>query len=106
MNNGRHPRRCERNRIGRTQANGAATAERHAAVARLLTGDSTATAEDGVRWVRALVAELRIPGLRTYGVTAQDVPVLVEKAARASSMKSNPVALSAEQMAAILHAAI
>jgi alcohol dehydrogenase class IV len=56
--------------------------------------------------VRALVAELRIPGLRTYGVTAEDVPVLVEKAARASSMKSNPVALSAEQMAAILHAAI
>jgi alcohol dehydrogenase class IV len=91
---------------GRTQANGAATVERHGAVARLLTGDSTATAEDGVRWVRALVAELRIPGLRTYGVTAEDVPVLVEKAARASSMKSNPVALSAEQMAAILHAAI
>ena len=36
----------------------------------------------------------------------QRLDALVEKAARASSMKSNPVALSAEQMAAILHAAI
>jgi alcohol dehydrogenase class IV len=75
---------------------------RYAEVARLLTGDSTATAEDGVRWVRALVVELQIPGLRVYGVTEEHLPLLVERAAQASSMKANPLPLTAGELADIL----
>jgi alcohol dehydrogenase class IV len=79
---------------------------RYALIAQLLTGDSTATAEDGVRWVRSLVAELGIPPLRTYGVTSGLVPALVAKAAQASSMKANPLPLTPEELTAILRAAL
>jgi alcohol dehydrogenase class IV len=78
------------------------TRRNYATVARLLTGDTTATAEDGIRWVRALVAELQIPGLRTYGVGREHVAPLVEAAARASSMKANPLPLTADELADIL----
>ena len=78
------------------------TLRRYAEVARWLTGDATATAEDGVRWVRALVAELQIPGLRAYGVTSDHVSLLVEKAAQASSMQANPLPLTPGELAAIV----
>ena len=71
-------------------------------VARRLTGHPAATAEAGVDWVQELVAALRIPPLRTYGVTAANFPLLVEKAVQASSMKSNPVALDAGDLREIL----
>ena len=79
---------------------------RYAQIARLLTGDPTATPEDGVRWVRGLVADLRIPPLRTYGITSESVPALVEKAARASSMKANPLPLTPDELTAVLQAAL
>jgi alcohol dehydrogenase class IV len=71
-------------------------------VARLLTGDSSATAEDGVRWVRSLMFEMQIPGLRVYGVTTEHIPILVERAAQASSMKANPLPLTSGELAEIL----
>ncbi len=86
----------------RTRQPGGETLRRYAALARLLTGDATATAEDGVRWVRALVDELQIPGLRAYGVTSDHVSLLVEKAAQASSMKANPLPLTRDELAEIL----
>jgi len=82
------------------------TPGRYALIAQLLTGEATATAEDGVRWVRSLVAELGIPPLRTYGVTSGLVPALVAKAAQASSMKANPLPLTPEELTAILRAAL
>ena len=42
----------------------AGTLPRFAEVARILTGKSSASAVDGVEWVRALCAELKIPPLR------------------------------------------
>ena len=90
----------------RTRSTAAPTLSRYTDVARLLTGDATATAEDGVRWVRALVAELKIPALRTYGVTSEQVSVLVQNAAQASSMKANPLPLTADELTALLRAAV
>ena len=55
---------------------------------------SSATAADGVLWLADLVQELRIPRLRHYGVGPEHVASLVEKAARASSMKGNPLELT------------
>ncbi|HTS29429.1 MAG TPA: iron-containing alcohol dehydrogenase [Bryobacteraceae bacterium] len=75
-------------------------------VARLLTGSLHATAGDGVQWVSHVCRQLEIPPLRTYGVTAADVPSLVEKAARASSMKGNPIALTKEELGEIIESAI
>jgi alcohol dehydrogenase class IV len=79
---------------------------RYARVARLLTGDPAATPKDGVRWVRALVAEMGIPPLRALGVTTGSIPELVAKASRASSMKANPLPLTADELTAILQAAL
>ena len=71
---------------------------RYAEVARLLTGRSQATAEDGVRWIAEICRKLEIPPLRAYGVTEADIPTLVEKAAQASSMKGNPIVLTPEEL--------
>lgn len=79
---------------------------RYEVVARLLTGNETAVADDGVAWVRALVAHLQIPPLRRYGLTPAHTPDLVEKAANASSMKANPVALTRYELVDILARAL
>lgn len=72
---------------------------------RLLTGRPQAMAEDAVRWTLDLVAALQIPPLRAYGVGAADAAVLVEAAARSSSMKANPLPLTTDELHAILAAA-
>jgi alcohol dehydrogenase class IV len=79
--------------------------ERYTAIARLLTGRSDATAEDGVDRVRALCADLNIPPLRAWGITEADLPGVVEEAARASSMQANPLQLSADELLAVVTAA-
>jgi alcohol dehydrogenase class IV len=75
---------------------------RYQDVGRLLTGNPAAGAEDGVVWVREIVHELAIPPLRAYGVDDKDVPILVDEAARASSTKANPVALTSEELTEVL----
>lgn len=80
--------------------------ERYAHIAALLTGNPQATADAGVAWVRELVADLQIPPLRAYGIGEAHVAELVEKARNASSMKPNPVALTPEELAGVLRAAL
>jgi alcohol dehydrogenase class IV len=72
--------------------------ERYTDIARLLTGRKEASAEDGIEWVRALCAELNVPPLRGWGITEADLPGVVEKAARASSMQANPLPLTSEEL--------
>ena len=79
--------------------------ERYAAIARLLTGRNEASAEEGIDWVRALCAELKIPALRAWGIAEADLPAVVEKAARASSMQANALPLTNEELLAVLTAA-
>ncbi len=82
------------------------TIRRYEEIARLLTGRPHATADEGVTWVRELVTALSIPRLSTYGVTTADVPVIVEKAAAASSTKGNPLPLTQTELTALLTAAL
>jgi alcohol dehydrogenase class IV len=79
---------------------------RYDEVARLITGKPHATAPDGVAFIAALCQELEIPPLRTYGVAASDLPILVEKAAQASSMKANPIVLTEEELREIISLAL
>jgi len=90
----------------RTRAPHSPVLERYATVARVLTGNRGARAEDAVTWTEALVSELGIPPLRTYGMTASDIPDVVQKARRASSMKGNPIELDEAELGAILEAAL
>ncbi|HBY61802.1 MAG TPA: alcohol dehydrogenase [Solibacterales bacterium] len=79
---------------------------RYRDVAVLVTRSPNATPADGVERIRELCAELAIPPLSRYGIRPADVPGLVEKAARASSTKGNPIALNAAEMTGILEAAL
>jgi alcohol dehydrogenase class IV len=80
--------------------------KRYNEIARWLTGDGSATANDGVEWVRRLVAELQIPRLGTYGIKSEHVAELVKKSMQASSMKANPIALTSEELAETLRLAL
>jgi alcohol dehydrogenase class IV len=90
----------------RARAPGHAALRRYDEIARLLTGRSGATADDGVRWLRELVATLKIPALAAYGVAPSDIPALTAAAAKASSMKANVIALTPEELGMILAAAL
>ena len=75
---------------------------RYEEIARLLTGRDTAAAADGIAWVQQTCARLHVPPLRTYGVTATHFDALAAKAAAASSMRANPIQLTADEMRQIL----
>ena len=80
--------------------------DRYQVVAGLLTGQAQATPEEAVSWLTALNAELDIPGLSGYGITREHIPEIVEKAAAASSMKVNPIALTQRELARVVEAAL
>jgi len=44
--------------------------------------------------------------LAAYGLRPDDVPAVVEKASRASSMKANPIKLTTEELTEILSNAL
>jgi alcohol dehydrogenase class IV len=77
---------------------GDALRARFADVAQWLTGHPTATPEQGLEWIEGTCAELGIPGLSAHGLGADRADEVVAKAARASSMKGNPVELSEEAL--------
>lgn len=79
---------------------------RYYRIAQICTGNRHATADAGVDWVRKLVAELQIPPLRDYGVQAEHIADIVSGASKASSMKANPIMLTAEELAEILRLAL
>ena len=78
------------------------TLSRYDELAQILTGNEKASARDGVTWVRELSEALRIPPLAAYGMTQDDWPSVIEKSAAASSMKANPIQLTADEMREIL----
>lgn len=75
---------------------------RYAHAAQLLTGNPTASPEDGIAWVRELCTALQIRPLREHGVREEDFAQIVEKASKASSMKGNPLPLTPAEMRRIL----
>jgi len=79
--------------------------ERYSTIARLLSGRDNATAEEGIEWTRSLCSELNVPALRAWGISEADLPNVVEKAARASSMQANPLPLTHEELLAVVAAA-
>jgi len=79
---------------------------RYDEVARLLTGNAKAVADDGMVWVRKLVSDMQIPRLGTYGIKSEHIAELVQKSTQASSMKANPIALTPEELAETLWQAL
>jgi len=79
---------------------------RYQELARILTGQPNATAADGIAWVKTLTADLGIPSLSSYGLTCDNYPELIEKAHKASSMKSNPITLTPDELTQIVDEAL
>ncbi len=85
---------------------GSPALRRYDEIARILTGNDGAGAEDGVAWVQDLCRALQIPSLACYGMTEKDIPSVVEKSSAASSMRGNPIELTPDELRAILERAL
>jgi alcohol dehydrogenase class IV len=80
--------------------------ERYQEIARILTADDSATAQDGVQWIRRIVSNLKIPELSRYGLRKEQFPEAVDKTLKASSFKGNPIQLNATELTEILEKAL
>lgn len=85
---------------------GSGLIQRFSEIAALLTGRETASAQDGIEWINRACEELMIPGLRSYGLQAEDMPELIAAAERSSSMQGNPIQLTRKEMKEILESAL
>ena len=85
-----------------SRASGAPALERYNELARIVTGDPGALADQGITWVQELCRQLKIPTLAAYGLEKADFPTVVTKSQNASSMKGNPIALKKEELLEIL----
>jgi alcohol dehydrogenase class IV len=86
----------------RQAAEGAEGLRRYADVARILTGEPDATADDGVARVQQMTAQMELAPLATTVPTPSLASDIARQAAQASSMKGNPVVLAPETLAKIL----
>jgi alcohol dehydrogenase class IV len=86
----------------RSRAPGSPALDRYAEAARLITGGTAADAADALPWLENLCARLGVPGLESFGYTAADAAEIVPAALRSSSMRGNPIDLTAEELRAVL----
>jgi alcohol dehydrogenase class IV len=89
----------------RARAPEAPALERYAEAARLVSGTPSATAADILPWLEGLCARLKVPGLASFGFGEKDAEEIVPAALRSSSMRGNPVDLTAEELRAVLNRA-
>jgi alcohol dehydrogenase class IV len=89
-------------RSGRAAEPGLAPLDRYAEAARLLTGEPAASVEAGLAWIRETLALLGVPGLAAFGLGPGLADDIAAKAMTSSSMQGNPVALSQDELTAIL----
>ena len=78
---------------------------RYTEVARLLTGNTTAIADDGVVFVKELCKKMDVRPLKEYGLMPADYPDLVAQSQKANSMKGNPIPLTDEEINQLLELA-
>lgn len=88
------------------ERSGSSIRARYTEIARILSGDPSADAHDGVARVHELCADLQIPPLCEAGLAAADCRRLVPLTRQASSTRGNPVVLSDEELLRILQAAL
>lgn len=80
--------------------------DRYHYIAELITENGPATASAGIEWIRELVKDFAVPRLGYHGIDPEQVDEIVKNAMNASSMKANPILLTAEELKEVLLAAI
>ncbi len=76
--------------------------KRYEYAAQFLLFDRDATARDAMNWIRETSRRFNIPGLGAYGAREADFDEIIEKSRVSSSMKGNPIVLTADELRAIL----
>ena len=76
---------------------------RYAEIARILTGDPYATAQNGILWLQSTADRLEIPPLSQWGLQYEQIPSLARQAQKSSSMRGNPIALNVDALEAIIY---
>lgn len=80
--------------------------QRYLEIARIITKNPHADLNDGIQWTHNLCNFLQIPSLTEFDIPYNAIPSIVEKSARASSMKGNPVSLTNEELVHIVTEAL
>ncbi len=83
-----------------------ATLLRYDEIARMLTGNPSARAWEGVDWIHALKSELPIPRLSRFGIMESNLAGIATQAEKSSSIKGNPVQLMQDELREILAKAL
>jgi alcohol dehydrogenase class IV len=79
---------------------------RYDEIARLLTGNSSATAKEGIEWVQFMCSRFSVPRLSAFGLQQNDLPVIAARAQKSSSMRGNPIQLTPEEITDILESSL
>jgi alcohol dehydrogenase class IV len=79
---------------------------RYAEVAASLSGGKYSSAEDAAPLLRDFASNLGLRSLAAFGLRKEDFPLLVTKAEAASSMRGNPIKLTADEIRSILESAL
>jgi alcohol dehydrogenase class IV len=80
--------------------------DRFTTLARQLPGYESPTPDALIHFTAALVHDLQIPPLKTFGLTPKDIPPMISLSRQTSSMRFNPVPLSDDSLTTALTAAI
>jgi alcohol dehydrogenase class IV len=85
----------------RKRAAGNPALAKYEEMARILTGNGQAQAEDAAKWTTELCQKLAVSSLTELGLNREQIPGLVEKVRKASSMKANPLPLTDSEITEI-----
>lgn len=77
--------------------------DKYEILTKLLLPPGRRNVEELIKMLYQFTQEIGTPGLGKLGVRTEEYPQIVEKALNASSMKGNPIRLSAEELTNILH---
>lgn len=84
--------------------------DRYAAIGRILTDrpmlSPPAAIDAGVEFIQRLTAHMRIPALRQFGLTEEGLSPTIAKAQRSSSIRTNPISLTDDELRRIVEAGI
>ena len=79
---------------------------RYTSAVSYLSGSKVNDPREAARLLAELVRSVKIPPLRIYGIQSRDFPEIVEKSAKSSSMKGNPIVLTTDELTEILERAL
>ena len=75
---------------------------RYDTVAKTLTDNKDACAQDGVRHIQEMCSQMNVIGLAEYGMTRDMFGEAIAKGRKSSSMKGNPIYLTDGELELIL----